>query len=368
MAVFLVSTGGETAGQQWPLRRGTLRLGTAADCQVQLPTQGVAEHHASLEIDRQGVRLIPVAGCDVSVNGELIYGAKSLRPDDSIGIGPVPLTIRNVTEAGPAPAPQLPPAIPTRSTASDPVGVALPPPDPPKWRILIPILALAAAAAVVTLVIQLVPKKLTAEEQMPREVRQRVQAATVWVRATVAEGESEGSGFVSANGYVLTNAHVVQGGRTITVVYNTGTNSVRRVPAKILKIGHPGQRDDIALLKAETGGIQPLPLVQPNRLSEGTPLLAFGYPLGSMVSTSNRGPQISIRRGDLTALRKNNSGKIEWVESDVLAEVGNSGGPVVTIEGKVVGLATMLVGPNLRTARIVPSSLLKSFAPGAVTE
>lgn len=367
MAVVLIGTSGETAGQQWPLRRGTLRLGAAADCDIRLAAPGVAEHHASLEVDRQGVRLHPSPGCDVSVNGEVIHGSRSLRPDDSIGLGPVALAIRNVAEPSPAPPP-VPAAGPTRSTGGDPVGVALPPPDPPKWRMLLPLLVIVASVAVVTLVVQLVPKRLTAEEQMPKEVRQQVQAATAWIRATVAEGESEGSGFVSANGYVLTNAHVVEGGRTIVVVYNTGTKTVRQVNAQLVKIGHPGQRDDIALLKVDTLGIKPLPLVQPTQLSEGTPLLAFGYPLGSMVSTSSRGPQISIRRGDLTALRKNNSGKIEWVESDVLAEVGNSGGPVVTIEGKVVGLATMLVGPNLRTARIVPSSLLKQFAPGAVTE
>ncbi len=368
MAVFLISTNGETAGQQWPLRRGTLQLGSAADCQVRLTSPGVAAHHARLEIDRDGVRLAPEPGCDVSVNGEVIFGTTALRPDDSIGLGLVALAIRNVVEAA-APTPAPPPAAPVSpSPATEPVGVALPPPEPSKWRILIPFLAILASAAVVTLVVRLVPQRLTAEAQMPPEVRQRVQAGTVWVRALVQEGESEGSGFVSANGYVLTNAHVVQGGRQIAVIYNTGTKQARRVNATILKIGHPGERDDIALLKAETGEIQPLPLVQPTKLTEGTPLLAFGYPLGSMVSTSNRGPQISIRRGDLTALRKNNSGKIEWVESDVLAEVGNSGGPVVTIEGKVVGLATMLVGPNLRTARIVPSSLLKSFAPGAVTE
>ena len=368
VAVFLISTTGEAAGQRWPLRRGTLRLGSSEGCEVRLTSPGIAAEHARLEIAKSGVQLAPEPGCAVTVNGETIFGVTKLRPDDTIGLGSVALTIRNEVEPAPvAPPVQATPAAPTTS-AADPVGVALPPPDPPKWRILIPIFAILASAAVVTLVIRLVPQRLTAEEQMPKEVRQQVETSTVWIRASIPEGESEGSGFVSANGYVLTNAHVVEGGQQIAVVFNTGTNQVRRVPATLIKIGHPGQRDDIALLKVPTPNIQPLKLVEPTALTEGNPLLAFGYPLGSLVSTSNRGPQISIRRGDLTALRRNNAGKVEWIESDVLAEVGNSGGPVVTIEGKVVGLATMLVGPNLRTARIVPSSLLKSFAPQAVVD
>ncbi len=249
------------------------------------------------------------------------------------------------------------------------LGVALPPPDPPKWRLALGVLVVLAAIAVVVLVVRLVPQRVADPlRPMPADVRQRVQAATVWVVGDAPEGQSEGSGFVSKPGFVLTNAHVVEHTTNLRCVLGCGTPQSRTVPAKVLRLGRPGEVDDIALLALNTGAVQPLRLASAEQAAEGTPLAAFGYPLGSTLTTSSQGPQISIRGGTVTARRKDDAGRLAWLESDVLAEVGNSGGPVVTFEGRVLGLATMLVGPNLRTARIVPAEMLQRFAAGSVTK
>ncbi|NUP98600.1 MAG: trypsin-like peptidase domain-containing protein, partial [Armatimonadetes bacterium] len=236
-----------------------------------------------------------------------------------------------------------------------------------KTRLLLGVVTTVAAIVAVALVLRFVPQRRSDPlAPMAAEVRRTVQAGTVWIRAAMAEGESEGSGFVSKSGYVFTNAHVVEGARSVRVVFDTGTPLVRSVAARLVRVGHPGEADDVALLAVPTGSVKPLRLTDAGKLTEGTPLAAFGFPLGSTVSTSEHGPQISIRSGTVTALRRDNAGRVSWVESDILAEVGNSGGPVVTHQGEVVGLATMLVGPNLRTARIVPANYLRRFGPQAV--
>ncbi|MCC7494647.1 MAG: trypsin-like peptidase domain-containing protein, partial [Fimbriimonadaceae bacterium] len=197
-------------------------------------------------------------------------------------------------------------------------------------------------------------------------VREQVRRSTVWIRAQVAEGESEGSGFVSRQGWVLTNAHVVENSRSVQVVFDSGTPQHRARPARVVRVGAPGTAQDIALLAVDTAGVPPLRLADLDKLPQGSPIAAFGFPLGASVAASGRGPEISLRGGRVSAFRRDGAGKLEWVESDMLIEVGSSGGPVVTPEARVVGLSTMVVGPLLRTARVVPSTNLRAFAPQAV--
>ncbi len=345
---------GEVAGRRWRLREGDGWLGSAADSLVTLPADGPVRV-AHLRVSRQAIVLTPQPEAEITVNDRAIAGPTSLRPGDRVALGGQILGLE--VSAGEA-----------RTVAEDDsVGVALPPPDPSKWRMLLLLVALILSIAAVAAVIRFVPERIVDPvEKIDPKVREAVRAATVWIRVPAQGGESEGSGFVSKQGYILTNAHVVDPGTKIRVTYDAGTDQVRSVNARLIRKGHAGEADDIALLAAPTGQIKPLPLVDVRALSEGVPVAAFGFPLGSAVSTSSRGPQISIRAGRITALRKDDLGRMQWIESDIAAEVGNSGGPVVTHDGKVLGLATMLVGPNLRTARIVSANLLKQFAPGAV--
>ena len=185
------------------------------------------------------------------------------------------------------------------------------------------------------------------EERFSADVRNRVQAATVWVKAE--DAGAQGSGYVARSGYVLTNAHVLNGGSKIKIVFNSGQANASSVSAKVLRVGQPGTPNDLALLQVDTGAVQPLPLCDLASLPEGSETAAFGFPLGGEASLNQYGPSISIRGGRVTSKRAD-EGRVGWVETDIVAEVGNSGGPVVNLKGEVVGLATMIVGPNLRMA------------------
>lgn len=143
-----------------------------------------------------------------------------------------------------------------------------------------------------------------------------------------------GSGFiVDAEGYVVTNHHVVDGAREITVVLDDGSRH-----RATLQGSDP--KTDLALLKIEAG--QPLPWV-PLGASEsvrvGDWVVAIGNPfgLGGSVTTG-----IVSARG-----RNINSGPYDdYLQIDAPINRGNSGGPLFDLQGKVVGVNTAIFSPN----------------------
>lgn len=349
MAVYLVGIDGETAGVRLELRAGTFWLGCPEGRPVLLG-EAIPEGSARLEVSRQAIVLFPGQSMAVAVNDQMVADPTALRPGDRISLGGVTLRL----DVG-APSP----------ITVEPAAVALPPPDAPWWRTALLLFAGAALLALVVLaVIRYAPRPAPDPVAlMPDEARQKVKAATVWVRVRLPDAESEGSGYVAKPGYVITNAHVVEGGQSIEVVFNCGQPNYRRAPAKVLRTGEPGTPTDLALLQVDTGRTPHLPLADLSKIVEGTPVALFGFPLGANLSTSSHGPQISVRGGRITALRPDDRGRVLWVESDIAAEVGNSGGPVVTHQGEVVGLGTMLVGPHLKTFLAAPANLIRTFAP-----
>ncbi|MCC7491677.1 MAG: hypothetical protein IT204_04995, partial [Fimbriimonadaceae bacterium] len=211
MAVRLVGVTGAVQGQAWPLRAGELAVGSAAEADLVLPVAaGVAPQHAVLQVSRKQISIAPVGNAPVVVNGELIAVPTALRPNDRLALGGAMLLL----DVGQAELPATPAAdphdeLPAPALAAG-VGVALPPPDPPRWRLLLPLLGVALTVALGVLVVKLAPAPQTVTSvPLPPAVREQVRRSTVWIRAQVAEGESEGSGFVSRQGWVLTNAHVV---------------------------------------------------------------------------------------------------------------------------------------------------------------
>lgn len=174
---------------------------------------------------------------------------------------------------------------------------------------------------------------------------------------TVAQGAEDmpkpvtglGSGFIiDADGYIVTNRHVVAGGYSITVVLN----DERAYKARVLATN---ERPDLALLKIEAG--HKLPTVafgDSDALRVGEPVVAIGNPLGLSSSVSV---------GVVSALNRNlNSTMIDdFVQTDAAINEGNSGGPLFNLKGQVVGVSWALVTPAAPAAR--PDSALP-FRPG----
>jgi serine protease Do len=143
------------------------------------------------------------------------------------------------------------------------------------------------------------------------------------------EQRSLGSGFiVSADGYVLTNAHVVNNADEITV----RLNDKREFKARVIGAD---VRTDLAVLKIEATGLPAVRFGDPNKLRVGEWVLAIGSPFGfdntvtaGIVSAKGRSlPQESF---------------VPFIQTDVAINPGNSGGPLFNMRGEVVGINSQI--------------------------
>jgi serine protease Do len=158
-----------------------------------------------------------------------------------------------------------------------------------------------------------------------------------------------GSGFViNADGYVVTNYHVVAGASEIRVRFADG----REVPGKV--VGGDG-KTDLALLKVEGTGLPVIPLGDSSRLEVGEPVMAVGNPFGleqtvttGIVSATGR----SIGAGPYD----------DFIQTDASINPGNSGGPLVNARGEVIGVNTAIAsggGGSVGIGFAIPTNLAK---------
>jgi len=152
-----------------------------------------------------------------------------------------------------------------------------------------------------------------------------------------------GSGVVvDAGGYVLTNAHVVQGAERVQVVLagQSATSDSARVvgqEARTLDARIVGQSDelDLALLQVNVQDLVPLPLADYGQLRQGELVFAFGSPDAL---------RNSVSMGVVSAVAQQTEPRspIVWIQTDAAVNPGNSGGPLVNSAGELVGLNTFI--------------------------
>ena len=145
----------------------------------------------------------------------------------------------------------------------------------------------------------------------------------------IVTGTSTGSGFVvSEDGYVVTNAHVVNGATSVKVtIYNNTEYAAQIVGADSV--------NDVALLKIEASGLDYAAIGSSSDLIVGDQVVAIGNPLGELTSTLTVG-YISAKERDV-----NSSGNtINMLQTDAAINSGNSGGPLFNMKGQVVGITT----------------------------
>lgn len=130
--------------------------------------------------------------------------------------------------------------------------------------------------------------------------------------------------FVSADGYMLTNYHVVAGADTVTVTLNDR----RELDAKVIG---SDERTDMAVLKVEGVNFPALPIGDSETLKVGEPVLAIGSPFGFDYSAS---------AGIVSAKSRNfaKDTSVPFIQTDVALNPGNSGGPLFNQKGEVVGV------------------------------
>jgi serine protease Do len=140
----------------------------------------------------------------------------------------------------------------------------------------------------------------------------------------------EGSGFIiSGDGYVLTNAHVVEGA---TEVYVTLTDK-REFKAKLVGAD---ERTDIALVKIEASSLPVLRIGDVNRLRVGEWVVAIGSPFGL---------ENSVTAGIVSAKQRETGSDISFIQTDVAVNPGNSGGPLINIRGEAIGINSQILSP-----------------------
>ncbi len=160
-----------------------------------------------------------------------------------------------------------------------------------------------------------------------------------------------GSGVVvSADGYILTNHHVVDGAEEIKVDLNDG----RTLSARVIGTDQPS---DLAVLKIEATGLPVLPLGDSDKARVGDVALAVGNPLG-IGQTVTSG--IISAKGRTTGL---SDGSFEdFIQTDAAINRGNSGGALVNASGELIGINSQIFSPtggNIGIGFAIPSNMAK---------
>jgi serine protease Do len=141
--------------------------------------------------------------------------------------------------------------------------------------------------------------------------------------------ESLGSGFiVSADGYILTNAHVVDGADEVLVKLT----DKREFKAKVIGTD---RRTDVALIKIDASGLPAVRLGDPSRLRVGEWVVAIGSPFGF---------ENSLTAGIVSAKGRSlpQESYVPFIQTDVAINPGNSGGPLFNMRGEVVGMNSQI--------------------------
>jgi serine protease Do len=188
-------------------------------------------------------------------------------------------------------------------------------------------------------------------------VEQRGQTALISRQRTL------GSGFiVDPEGYIITNAHVVEGAVRVRVVLSSSESSnsphatlrsrTTTMDARVLGVE---TGTDLALLKIEASGLPSLPLGRYQDVHQGQLVFAFGSPEG-LGNSVTMGVVSSIAR------QPDPDRPMVYIQTDAPINPGNSGGPLVDIEGRVVGINTFILtqgGGNEGLGFAIPSGVVR---------
>ena len=193
------------------------------------------------------------------------------------------------------------------------------------------------------------------------KVASQVQPAVVQVRVTawgplgqksgtafLGNQQQTGSGVIlSPDGYIVTNAHVVEGGRRFTVALATPAapdapgRSLVAGPARELQGELVGidRETDLAVLRIPATGLPVARLADSDSLEPGELVLALGSPLG-LASTVTMGVVSAVGR------QLQEDDRMVYIQTDTPINPGNSGGPLVTADGAVAGINTLILSQS----------------------
>jgi S1-C subfamily serine protease len=193
-------------------------------------------------------------------------------------------------------------------------------------------------------------------------IYKRVSPGVVYIASRTAQGQASGSGFVvDTDGTIVTNDHVVEGARSVSVRF---TENGDPIDAKVVGTD---PSTDIAVLDIDEskveGGVKPLRLADSANLQPGEPAIAIGSPFGL---------QGTVTSGIVSALGREiqapNGFTISGIiQTDAAINPGNSGGPLLDGQGRVIGvnsqIATNGTDSNSGVGFAVPIDTVKTVVP-----
>ena len=182
-----------------------------------------------------------------------------------------------------------------------------------------------------------------------------------WNSQTSISKAGSGSGFIwNRQGYIVTNYHVIENGRTLDVTFYDGTT----LPAKFVG---GDQQKDIAVLKVDTRkALTPIQLPNSkNQVEVGQKAIAIGNPFGF---------DHTLTIGVISAIGRDMQGSRgvtiqDMLQTDAAINPGNSGGPLLDSQGRLIGINTMIYSKSGSSAGIgfaVPVSAVRRVVPDVI--
>src|SRR3989449_673155 len=180
--------------------------------------------------------------------------------------------------------------------------------------------------------------------------------------AVIGRQRAIGSGFViDPSGYIVTNAHVVNGAQKVQVVVPSAeadgsletalSTPTTGIPARIVGVS---SEIDLALIKVDADNLPALPLAVYRKLGQGEIVFAFGSP-GGLRNTVTMGVVSAVAR------QTEPDSPMIYIQTDAPINPGNSGGPLVNVNGEVVGVNTFILsqsGGNEGLGFAIPSTMV----------
>ncbi len=164
-----------------------------------------------------------------------------------------------------------------------------------------------------------------------QEIYEKCIDSVVSITATTSSGKSSGTGIVlSADGYLITNQHVIENAAVISVQIGDD----RQLQAALVG---SDEASDLAVLKVEADDLQPAEFGDSTKLRVGDSVVAIGDPLGVQLRGTMTSGIISAINRDLEV----NDRTMTLIQTDAALNNGNSGGPLINCYGQVVGINTM---------------------------
>ena len=164
-----------------------------------------------------------------------------------------------------------------------------------------------------------------------QEIYRRCSGSVVSIISVTQSGKASGTGIImSADGYIITNHHVIENAQAVSVL----TNDDKEYTASIVG---SDETSDLAVLKIEASGLQAAEFGDSSVLQVGDSVVAIGDPLGVTLRGTMTDGIVSAINRDLTV----NDRTMNLIQTNAALNNGNSGGPLINCYGQVIGINTM---------------------------